>query len=114
MKWIHLTSIRKQILILLSQLDSDSYKYFLQQVQNKVSFPREPKVTTDCRKLITKILAPLKVRVKIPQILADTWLNPNQPAKDEEVDTTQVPSFVSNIDNDHIVRRKSYAQSDLH
>lgn len=61
-----------------------------QQVQNKVSFPREPKVSADCRKLVTKILAPLKVRVKIPQILADPWLNPNQPAKDEEVDTTQV------------------------
>lgn len=61
-----------------------------QQVQNKVSFPREPKVSTECRKLITKILSPLKVRVKIPQILADPWLNPNQPVKDEEVDTTQV------------------------
>lgn len=66
------------------------YYLFLQQVQNKVSFPREPKVSTECRKLVTKILAPLKVRVKIPQILADPWLNPNQPAKDEEVDTTQV------------------------
>lgn len=44
----------------------------------------------DCRKLITKILAPLKVRVKIPQILADVWLNPNQNGKDEEQETTQV------------------------
>lgn len=61
-----------------------------QQVQNKVSFPREPKVSAECRKLITKVLSPLKLRVKIPQILADPWLNPNQPAKDEEVDTAQV------------------------
>jgi hypothetical protein len=55
-----------------------------------VSFPRESKVSTECRKLITKILAPLKLRVKIPQILADPWLNPNQAAKDEEMDTAQV------------------------
>lgn len=55
-----------------------------------MSFPREPKVSMDCRKLITKILAPLKVRVKIPQILADVWLNPNQSGKDEEQETTQV------------------------
>lgn len=64
--------------------------YNFQQVQNKVSFPREPKVSAECRKLITKILAPLKVRVKIPQILAEAWLNPNQPPKDEDVDTGQV------------------------
>lgn len=66
-------------------------------MQNKVSFPREPKVSTDCRKLITKILAPLKVRVKIPQILADVWLNPNQLAKDEEQDTTQVSLIKSDL-----------------
>ncbi|XP_026729208.1 testis-specific serine/threonine-protein kinase 3-like isoform X2 [Trichoplusia ni] len=77
--------------------DDTNYTQLLKQVQNKVSFPREPKVSTDCRKLITKILAPLKVRVKIPQILADTWLNPNQPAKDEEVDTTQLPRKLSQL-----------------
>ncbi|XP_026320971.1 testis-specific serine/threonine-protein kinase 3-like isoform X4 [Hyposmocoma kahamanoa] len=37
----------------------------------------------------------LKVRVKIPQILADPWLNPNQPVKDEEVDTAQETVQVS-------------------
>ncbi|XP_053614958.1 testis-specific serine/threonine-protein kinase 4-like isoform X3 [Plodia interpunctella] len=66
--------------------DDTNYTQLLKQVQNKVSFPREPKVSTECRKLITRILAPLKVRLKIPQILADPWLNPNQPSKDEEVD----------------------------
>ncbi|KAF9824512.1 hypothetical protein SFRURICE_001396 [Spodoptera frugiperda] len=75
--------------------DDTNYTQLLKQVQNKVSFPREPKVSTDCRKLITKILAPLKVRVKIPQILADPWINPNQPAKDEEVDTAQENAQVS-------------------
>lgn len=62
----------------------------LQQVQNKVTFPREPKVSVECRKLITKILAPLKLRVKIPQILADPWLCPNQQTKDEELDAIPV------------------------
>ncbi|XP_063626680.1 testis-specific serine/threonine-protein kinase 3-like isoform X2 [Cydia splendana] len=67
--------------------DDTNYTQLL-KVQNKVSFPREPRVSADCRKLITKVLAPLKMRVKIPQILADPWLNPNQP-RDEEPDGTQ-------------------------
>ncbi|XP_063540347.1 testis-specific serine/threonine-protein kinase 3-like isoform X2 [Cydia strobilella] len=67
--------------------DDTNYTQLL-KVQNKVSFPREPRVSADCRKLITKVLTPLKMRVKIPQILADPWLNPNQP-KDEEADATQ-------------------------
>ncbi|XP_059060849.1 testis-specific serine/threonine-protein kinase 3-like [Achroia grisella] len=72
--------------------DDTNYTQLLKQVQNKVSFPREPKVSAECRKLITKVLAPLKMRVKIPQILADPWLNPNQLPKDEEVDTAQEKS----------------------
>ncbi|CAH2042490.1 unnamed protein product, partial [Iphiclides podalirius] len=62
--------------------DDTNYTQLL-KVQNKVSFPREPKVSAECRKLITKILSPLKMRVKIPQILADPWLNPNQSAKED-------------------------------
>lgn len=67
-----------------------------QQVQNKVSFPREPKVSAECRKLVTRILSPLKIRVKIPQILADPWLNPNQPApRSEDISTAQVGRLVN-------------------
>ncbi|VVD05518.1 testis-specific serine/threonine-protein kinase 3-like [Leptidea sinapis] len=75
--------------------DDTNYTQLLKQVQNKVSFPREPKVSAECRKLITKVLAPLKIRAKIPQILADPWLNPSQPGKDEDVDATPETAHAS-------------------
>ncbi|XP_011561202.2 testis-specific serine/threonine-protein kinase 3 isoform X1 [Plutella xylostella] len=65
--------------------DDTNYNQLLKQVQNKVTFPREPKVSSDCKKLITKILAPLKVRVKIPQILADPWLHARAQHSDDLV-----------------------------
>ncbi|KAK9736791.1 Protein kinase domain [Popillia japonica] len=42
--------------------DDANYSLLLKQVSNKVTFPREPKVSPACRTLITKILAPLKKR----------------------------------------------------
>lgn len=44
-----------------------------QQVSNKVNFPREPKVSSACKSLINKILAPLKARIKISGIKQDQW-----------------------------------------
>lgn len=54
--------------------DDSNYPQLLRQVQNKVTFPREPRVSSNCRQLIVKILAPLKQRLKIPAIKSDTWL----------------------------------------
>ncbi|XP_041984948.1 testis-specific serine/threonine-protein kinase 3-like isoform X2 [Aricia agestis] len=68
--------------------DDSNFAQLLRQVQNKVSFPREPKVSVECRRLISKILSPLKIRAKIPQILADPWLNPQQ-AKDGDDEMKQ-------------------------
>lgn len=48
-------------------------KKVLQQVSNKVTFPREPKVTTACKALINKILLPVKARIRIPGIRNDAW-----------------------------------------
>lgn len=44
-----------------------------QQVQNKVVFPRDPSVSSMCKHLITKIIAPLKVRITIDGIEEDPW-----------------------------------------
>ncbi|XP_022904654.1 testis-specific serine/threonine-protein kinase 3-like isoform X2 [Onthophagus taurus] len=55
--------------------DDTNYSLLLKQVSNKVTFPREPKVTTSCRTLISKILAPLKVRLRVSGIRNDPWYN---------------------------------------
>lgn len=49
----------------------------LQQVSGKISFPREPKVSSSCKLLISKILSPLKHRINIPSILSDPWCAPS-------------------------------------
>lgn len=47
----------------------------LQQVQSKVSFPKEPKVSSLCKNLINKILAPYRNRLRIGGIRADSWFS---------------------------------------
>lgn len=47
--------------------------FFFQQVSNKISFPRDPKVSSACRALICKILAPLKTRSRISDLKNDAW-----------------------------------------
>lgn len=44
-----------------------------QQVSNKVTFPREPRVSTECKQLIMRILAPIKVRISLTEIFNDPW-----------------------------------------
>lgn len=45
-----------------------------QQVQSKVTFPKEPKISTRCRTLILQILAPVKQRIRLAGIKNDPWL----------------------------------------
>ncbi|KAF5274632.1 hypothetical protein FQR65_LT04332 [Abscondita terminalis] len=55
--------------------DDANYNLLLKQVSSKVTFPREPKVAPTCRTLITRILSPLKGRIKINGIRNDSWFN---------------------------------------
>ncbi|KAF5293924.1 hypothetical protein FQA39_LY13629 [Lamprigera yunnana] len=55
--------------------DDANYSLLVKQVSNKVTFPRDPKVTATCRALITKILAPLKARIRMSGIKIDSWYN---------------------------------------
>ncbi|XP_025832159.1 testis-specific serine/threonine-protein kinase 3-like isoform X2 [Agrilus planipennis] len=55
--------------------DDTNYNLLLKQVSSKVTFPREPKVSSSVKQLIVKVLAPLKVRVKICGIKNDSWYN---------------------------------------
>ncbi|XP_048512798.1 testis-specific serine/threonine-protein kinase 4-like [Athalia rosae] len=54
--------------------DDTNYAQLLKQVQNKVTFPKEPKVSSECRALITRILAPQSSRLRIAIIRNDSWL----------------------------------------
>ncbi|XP_060530488.1 testis-specific serine/threonine-protein kinase 3-like [Cylas formicarius] len=53
--------------------DDRDYKELVKQVSNKVRFPKEPRVTLNCKSLINKILAPLKSRIRISGIKLDPW-----------------------------------------
>ncbi|XP_014203405.1 testis-specific serine/threonine-protein kinase 4-like [Copidosoma floridanum] len=54
--------------------DETNWSKLLKQVQSKVEFPKSPKVSDGCRKLILRILVPQMTRPKITEILKDPWL----------------------------------------
>nr|XP_018906182.1 PREDICTED: testis-specific serine/threonine-protein kinase 4-like [Bemisia tabaci] len=54
--------------------DDSNYSQLLKQVQSKVTFPKEPKISTRCRTLILQILAPVKQRIRLAGIKNDPWL----------------------------------------
>ncbi|XP_067002226.1 testis-specific serine/threonine-protein kinase 4-like [Anabrus simplex] len=54
--------------------DDTNYNQLLKQVQSKVTFPKEPKVSSACKSLITRILAPARSRLRITAIRNDPWL----------------------------------------
>ncbi|KYN19481.1 PREDICTED: testis-specific serine/threonine-protein kinase 3-like [Trachymyrmex cornetzi] len=54
--------------------DDTNYAQLLKQVQNRVVFPKRPKVSQSCRSLITRILVPQFARLRINSIKIDAWL----------------------------------------
>ncbi|XP_012275881.1 testis-specific serine/threonine-protein kinase 2 isoform X2 [Orussus abietinus] len=54
--------------------DDTNYAQLLKQVQSKVTFPKEPKVSHTCRSLITRILTPQRMRLRTVHIKEDAWL----------------------------------------
>ncbi|KAK0168888.1 hypothetical protein PV327_002650 [Microctonus hyperodae] len=54
--------------------DDKHLAQLLKQVQSKVTFPKVPKVSYACRALISRILVPQRLRVKIRDIHEDNWV----------------------------------------
>ncbi|XP_075214907.1 testis-specific serine/threonine-protein kinase 3-like [Lycorma delicatula] len=54
--------------------DDSNYNNLVKQVQKPVNFPKDPPVSPDCKALIRNILAPLRVRLKIPSIRQEAWM----------------------------------------
>lgn len=47
--------------------------FYYQQVQKQVTFPRDDTVSENCKQMIRRLLAPLKVRIKIHDIVNEPW-----------------------------------------
>ncbi|XP_076680823.1 testis-specific serine/threonine-protein kinase 3 [Andrena cerasifolii] len=54
--------------------DDSNYNQLLKQVQSKVIFPKDPKVSRACRSLISRILVSQRTRIHIDNIRNDSWL----------------------------------------
>ncbi|CAK9822984.1 Testis-specific serine/threonine-protein kinase 4 [Anthophora retusa] len=54
--------------------DDTNYNQLLKQVQSKVTYPKEPKVSQACRSLISRILVPQRMRLDTDHIRQDIWL----------------------------------------
>ncbi|XP_017482099.1 PREDICTED: testis-specific serine/threonine-protein kinase 4 [Rhagoletis zephyria] len=55
--------------------DGSNVHVLLKRINAALVFPKSPSVSSECKLLIGRILAPLKVRYTIPQIKCDTWSN---------------------------------------
>ncbi|XP_074029598.1 testis-specific serine/threonine-protein kinase 3 [Leptinotarsa decemlineata] len=89
--------------------DDSNYRELLKQVSNKVVFPKEARVSTSCKSLISQILAPLKVRIRISGIRRDPWFLTD----DEEPGTSgrKKSSSVSTESEDENKERKTSIDS---
>ncbi|XP_039277750.1 testis-specific serine/threonine-protein kinase 4 isoform X2 [Nilaparvata lugens] len=54
--------------------DDSNFAQLVKQVMRPVVFPKEPTVSKECKQVITKILAPLRQRLKIPEIRKEPWM----------------------------------------
>uniref|UniRef100_A0A1A9Z4D6 Protein kinase domain-containing protein n=1 Tax=Glossina pallidipes TaxID=7398 RepID=A0A1A9Z4D6_GLOPL len=55
--------------------DGSNVHVLLKRINASLVFPKNPVVTNECKHLIMHILAPLKMRYRIPQIKEDPWLS---------------------------------------
>nr|CAD7435430.1 unnamed protein product [Timema monikensis] len=53
--------------------DDTNYNHLLKQVQANVQFPKKPRVSSACKALIRRILAPARSRLKMTAIRNDVW-----------------------------------------
>ncbi|KAG8331404.1 testis-specific serine/threonine-protein kinase 3-like [Homalodisca vitripennis] len=55
--------------------DDTNYNKLVRQVQSKLKFPSDPAVSEQCKSLIGKLIAPLRIRAKVAQIAKDPWVS---------------------------------------
>uniref|UniRef100_A0A1A9VTS2 Protein kinase domain-containing protein n=1 Tax=Glossina austeni TaxID=7395 RepID=A0A1A9VTS2_GLOAU len=55
--------------------DGSNVHVLLKRINTSLVLPKNPAVTNECKHLIMHILAPLKMRYRIPQIKEDPWLS---------------------------------------
>lgn len=56
--------------------DDTNYNKLVKQVQSKVKYPSEPIVSDQCKLMIGKLIAPLRIRLKIPLMAKEPWMTP--------------------------------------
>ncbi|XP_020300665.1 testis-specific serine/threonine-protein kinase 4-like isoform X2 [Pseudomyrmex gracilis] len=78
--------------------DDTNHAQLLKQVQNKVSFPKHPKVSQLCRSLITRILVPQSARLCISNIRSDVWLETSVVAQTSVSEKLEISSMPINKD----------------
>ncbi|XP_052126458.1 testis-specific serine/threonine-protein kinase 6 [Frankliniella occidentalis] len=88
--------------------DDSKFNQLLRQVQSKVVFPEQPRVSAACKSLICRILAPARDRLRLPVIRMDAWLVqgvslalPAPPPAVEEVAQTFLPTAEDELDMSH-------------
>ncbi|XP_030764794.1 testis-specific serine/threonine-protein kinase 3-like [Sitophilus oryzae] len=88
--------------------DDSDYKELIKQVSSKVVFPKDPKVSVNCKSLINKILSPLKSRIRISGIRIDSWFSYEEDqaagsSKERRSSTESEDDRRSSLDPDTIV-----------
>lgn len=56
--------------------DDSSVNELLKQVKNRVTFPKQPEVSPECKHLIMTILSPVSERPRLRKLAVDPWLRP--------------------------------------
>ncbi|GAB1859270.1 Testis-specific serine threonine-protein kinase 4-like protein [Camponotus japonicus] len=89
--------------------DDTNHTQLLKQVQNRVGFPKLPKVSRSCRSLISRILVPQSIRLRINSIRNDAWLETSVVAQTSisgrffELISAIPSNKESKVFNDHII-----------
>nr|CAD7266009.1 unnamed protein product [Timema shepardi] len=87
--------------------DDTYYKQLLKQVQAKVTFPKEPKVSSACRSFITRILAPARSRLNISAIRNDLWLTMTSDVTRSQSSEDSLDSVTTSSRNDSLEQSSS-------
>lgn len=54
--------------------DGSNVNVLLKRINAALVFPKSPNSSSECKHIIMQILAPLKMRYRIPQIKEDQWM----------------------------------------
>ncbi|KAI5753364.1 hypothetical protein M8J77_026227 [Diaphorina citri] len=77
--------------------DDSSVNELLKQVQNKVTFPKQPEVSTECKELISNILSPVQTRPRLKTIAEDRWLKPKPKSRGVDKAEAELDHYIDMI-----------------